>query len=92
VAADRFVASDIRILDNPADEATSISLASTNDSKVKIEIIDMLGRQIGTVFDGLLHTGTNTFPIRSNDLTNGTYFVRIESLGSIITEKLRVLH
>ncbi|MCL2312837.1 MAG: T9SS type A sorting domain-containing protein, partial [Firmicutes bacterium] len=69
--------SSIRILPNPVHQNAIIEVNSLDtQANTVITILDLSGREIVTVYSGLLPEGINTFPL-PNNLSNGSYFVLV---------------
>ena len=73
--------SSIKILPNPVYNDAIIEINSLeNQFNTVITILDLSGREILTVYSGLLSEGINNFPIPNNySLANGTYFVSVSN-------------
>ena len=73
--------SSIKILPNPVhnDAIIEINCLASQPNTV-ITILDLSGREIITVYSGLLDEGINNFPMPNNySLANGTYFVSVSN-------------
>ncbi len=70
---------DIRIFPNPMVEFSTISFKSLIDNaNVKVQISDMLGRSMGTYFDGLMNKDdTHYFQFKAGELASGVYYVTV---------------
>ncbi len=73
---------------NPMNGSGSLLITSTGDIEAKIYIVDMFGRNLKTINDGLLRHGSTTLHIEASDLPNGNYFVVCEGAGKIKSTKL----
>ena len=76
---------------NPFNSQTSIRFNLKIDSRVKIEIYDILGRRINTIVDSYLHAGYYNIDWRPPDLASGIYYCRILSEGGQLTNKMMLL-
>jgi mannan endo-1,4-beta-mannosidase len=66
------------IFPNPASDGVSISLTINKEVKAKIQIFNSLGINLGTIYDGILSTGSNSIPLNGIEgLSNGIYFCRL---------------
>jgi hypothetical protein len=54
--------------------------------------MDALGKQSQVLMNGMAHAGVNMLPLDPANLTNGTYFLRIESAGNSSMQKVIVNH
>jgi len=73
---------------NPFNSQTHVGVVLKNDSHVSVDIFDIIGREIKTVFDGELASGYKDFTWdgRGNggqDVSSGVYLVRVDVGGSI---------
>jgi len=75
---------------NPANDITILSLRNLNNKfNTEIILVDMLGKQVATVFNGNA-TGQSNFEIPVNELSKGVYFINIFNGSSVSTQKLIV--
>ena len=70
---------DVRIFPNPMVEFSIVSFKSLIDNaQVKVLINDVLGRSMGTYFDGIMNKAeTHYFQIKAGMLTSGVYYVTV---------------
>ncbi len=80
---------DFNLYPNPTSEIANVSLKSSFDSYVKIEVKDFAGRIIYTVA-GDVHNGLNIFKINIGSLAKGTYLISVISAEINATKKLNV--
>ena len=73
--------SSIRIIPNPVHQNAIIEInCLASQPNTVITILDLSGREILTVYSGMLLEGINTFPIPNHySLANGSYFVLVEN-------------
>lgn len=76
---------------NPASDMTLLHVSLTNDSRVTIEILDLMGRVVGKKDYGIL-SGIVDLPIQTSLLENGNYMVRLIQDNKFQTQKLIVAH
>ncbi len=62
---------------NPAKNETSISLITNEENFAIIEVIDILGRHVKTIYKDKLPTGENLIKFNSGDISPGSYFINI---------------
>lgn len=75
---------------NPCGNQTTLRLDS-NDEWVKIDVVDLQGKLVVSVFDGKLTPDTHHIPIDLSSLSNGTYRVSIQkSSGSEAIQLLKL--
>lgn len=80
---------DLNVFPNPAVEQTTITLDLANDSKVSIEIFDAIGKLVMSKDYGTL-SGEMIFPIRTQNLKQGSYVIMTNIDGTILSKKLVV--
>lgn len=86
---------DIQIYPNPATTNINIALPINNSSSVIVDVLDIQGKVVKTVFNDKLGLGThqlvwNLEDYQGKKVSAGVYFVRILSNGKSKTEKIIV--
>lgn len=79
---------------NPFNPVTTISFTLTADAAaapVRLTIYDLLGRQLATVVDAQLATGTHRASFDASMLASGTYVYRLETASGTITRKMTLM-
>ena len=74
------VASGLRLsppFPNPAQSESAVRLDVGDAQNVRIEVFDLLGRRVRTVYDGALAAGSHRVIISTSELPSGVYFVRV---------------
>jgi len=62
---------------NPFTETTVLPLTLEYDSEVSINIYDLNGRQVRTLYKGSMNAGANNFTINRDGLQSGFYFCKV---------------
>jgi len=75
---------------NPFNPSTEISYTLHRPSFVKLTIYDLLGRTVKTIVNGFQNTGEYSVQFNGANLSNGTYFYRLNA-GDLITTKRMIL-
>tara|TARA_S200000501_G_C20868006_1_gene762859 strand:- start:547 stop:3684 length:3138 start_codon:yes stop_codon:yes gene_type:complete len=75
------------IYPNPFNPSTSISYNIPFQSNVKVEIINLLGQTIEVIFNDLMSVGQHTLVWNPDNITSGTYLVRVIFNNEIIKTK-----
>lgn len=77
---------------NPANSVATIELniANASSSNMQITLLDLLGRNTQTIYEGKAHLGKMTISIDCRQLVSGTYLVRVKTDSTIINTKLVV--
>jgi hypothetical protein len=76
---------------NPFNPLTTIEFALPRRSSIKLQIFDLLGRQIATLLDDELQPGEYRVTFEAEHLPSGVYFCRIQADGFVRTKKLILL-
>lgn len=73
---------------NPFSESTSIHFALPNAGQTKLYVTDVLGREVMTLVDDRLESGTHSYEINGKTLNAGIYYYTLEFDGHEITRKM----
>ena len=81
---------------NPFNASTTIEYVMPVDGMVKLEIYDVLGRNVNTLINGYTEAGVYSVLWNGTDnlgatLSSGLYFVQIEYAGGISNQKIMLL-
>ena len=72
--------SSINVLPNPVHQEAIIEINSTElQANTTVSILDLLGREILTVYSGMLLKGINNFPLLNNNLASGSYILLVKN-------------
>ncbi len=74
------------IAPTPAVEYVDVSFLSGDDRMVELNVIDLLGRNIGS-FEINATTGNNTLRLDLNEYAVGVYFIQLDNGDSVLTQK-----
>ncbi len=75
---------------NPANDRAILSIDMLNSSKAKIQVVDMLGREVITLNNNNLSSGNNKVEINTSSLMSGTYFVRVVTNDGMVSHRLNI--
>jgi hypothetical protein len=64
---------------NPFNPTTTVAFNVMRAGTVRVKIIDLLGRDAGTITDGWLPSGKYTIPFSSGALSSGIYFCTLDT-------------
>ena len=64
---------------NPFNPTTSTVLALPEQAEVRAEALDLLGRSVNVIHDGVLPAGEHTLTFDAGDLPSGTYYIRVQT-------------
>jgi len=65
-----------------------VKLDNLYSSYLTMKLIDITGREVGTIYEGTLGTGEQAIHYDVADRTSGIYFIRMEQNGKVITHKV----
>lgn len=82
----------LRAYPNPADQFANISYELPNNGDVQISVIDINGRQMLKKDFANMNAGEFKFSFNTSEMADGLYFVRLESQGQVLTQRLIVSH
>jgi hypothetical protein len=72
---------------NPFNATTRIRYILSSKSEISIDIYDLMGRKVVTLFDGIKEAGEYSLAWDAADLSSGIYFVRLKSGQESYTKK-----
>lgn len=78
------------IFPNPASAITCIPVSSSTATEGKIQLLDVTGKVIKTIFEGQIPIGESKYFIFANEYAAGSYLVVMETGNSRITKKLMI--
>lgn len=87
---DAINSSSIVLSENPITENSVIELDLKESSIVQLEVYNMLGQKISTLENNYLESGIHTYPLPSNSLNQGVYFIHLKSGKKVATKKFIV--
>ena len=77
---------------NPATSDATIEMTIAAPSGVSVTLHDVLGRQVMTVMEETIAAGKHDVHVPVSGLATGTYFVRLQSDGMVMTRPLTVVN
>jgi hypothetical protein len=89
---DEFVAQGFaaHVLPNPARGTTTVRFEMGESAQLKIDLIDMMGKQINGLSQGTFAAGQHEVNFNADKLANGLYFVRFQSTKGVKMHKFVV--
>ena len=76
---------------NPFNPETTIRFALPEAGPVRLEVFDMLGRRVQTLFEGTLPVGWHTAVWRARGVSSGVYIYRVEAGAFRATRRMLLL-
>jgi hypothetical protein len=77
-----------RVYPNPFNFSTNIEYSLPEAGYVKIDIYDLLGRQVRTLIDEYRQAGTHTVTFNASLLSGGVYFHRLQAGEMVETKRM----
>jgi hypothetical protein len=81
----------LRVHPNPTSNTSLVTVKATEGLPTRLDLIDGLGREVMTLFDGPGTDHELQLVLEADQLPAGTYFVRVVSGGQVQTAKLQVV-
>jgi endo-1,4-beta-xylanase len=76
---------------NPFNPATLISYSLPSAGRVLLNVYDVLGREVATLFEGIRQPGSYTARFDGAGLSSGVYLYRLQSGSMVQTRKLLIV-
>lgn len=73
---------------NPFNPSTTIAFALPKAGAVRLRVLNQLGQEVRTLFDGVKEAGYHQVTLDAQGLASGVYFYRIEASGFTATRKV----
>lgn len=82
---------DMKIVPNPFDKSTHISVDVPKDAYFTVMVFDVLGKRTMDFFNGISTKTHYDFTLDGNSILPGTYFVRIQVGNNVETRKIEFI-
>ncbi|MGX5819288.1 discoidin domain-containing protein [Chitinophaga lutea] len=76
---------------NPFQHHTQISFVLRKAGQTRLSVVDMQGRTISVIVNGVLQAGKHTVPLNNNGMQAGTYILLLQQHGKSVTRKVQKL-
>lgn len=76
---------------NPFSYSTTLSVDVPTPQHTQLVVFDVMGREVQSLANHTLASGTHTFAVDATHLSAGTYFVRLQTATHVKTQTLVVL-
>ena len=76
---------------NPFNPSTKISYTLANNSKVRLSVYDLLGREVSVLANEIQTAGQHVVTFSANHLSSGIYFYKLQTASGVITKKMMLL-
>jgi len=81
----------LRAFPNPFNPRTTIEITLPQSGQVTVDVFDLLGRRVETLFSGFKQTGTHQFALDAAALSSGMYWVRYSAAGELRLQKILLI-
>ncbi|MGE3802632.1 MAG: T9SS type A sorting domain-containing protein, partial [Candidatus Kapaibacterium sp.] len=68
-------------------EETNVLLNLRNREQIRVEVFNIAGEKVGTIYDGMMSAGTNRVVLNLADKPSGTYIVRVLGEAGVVEKK-----
>jgi hypothetical protein len=65
----------VAVRPNPVTDKAEVEIGTAEAGRTRVVVVDMLGREAATVFDGELPSGQHILPLNTSQLTTGSYYM-----------------
>tara|TARA_R110002096_G_scaffold97694_20_gene217850 strand:- start:25295 stop:27817 length:2523 start_codon:yes stop_codon:yes gene_type:complete len=76
---------------NPFNPSTNIRFALPAKTEVRLEVFDMLGRKVETVFNGVKSAGSHTVTFDASGLASGVYIYKLSTATQVVAKKMLLM-
>ncbi|MDP8229384.1 MAG: T9SS type A sorting domain-containing protein [Candidatus Electryoneaceae bacterium] len=76
---------------NPFNSTTTISYSIPIASQLSLQLYNLSGRSVITLFDGYREAGNHSTTLTATDLPSGLYFVNLEASEQTLTRKIMLI-
>lgn len=76
---------------NPFNPTTQISYELPKQSDVRLEVYDLVGRQVATLVNQTMEAGSHTVNFNAGNLSSGVYIYRLNAGNTVLSRKLTVI-
>lgn len=76
---------------NPFNPSTKIKFSIPQESRVSLKLYDVTGKEVGTLVNEFMQTGSYTINFNANELSSGIYFYQLQTDGFVQTKKMTLL-
>ncbi len=80
-----------RVYPNPFNSSTTIEYSLSQAGHIRIDIYDLLGRQVETLLDEYRQAGIHAVTFDASYLSSGVYFYRLQAGEKVETERMVLL-
>lgn len=82
--------SSINVYPNPVKDIATLDITLSESSNATIQVVDLMGRTVIDLGTKSFKAGQNSIELNTTNLSNGMYFVKINSNNGVATKKITV--
>lgn len=82
----------VSIYPNPVNDIAVVSIDAKKQSSVAIEVVDITGKIVLKKEEKTLNPGKNSVTVSTGSIPAGSYLIRFEVEGKLVTRKITVAH
>ncbi len=82
----------VTIFPNPTSDLVNVSFEVKTSGKLAIDILDITGKQVSSIFNESISSGAFTKSFSSSTLANGYYLIRVSYNGNTTNYPLNIAH
>lgn len=82
--------SSINVYPNPVKDIATLDITLSESSNATIQVVDLMGRTLIDLGTKSFKAGQNSIELNTTNLSNGMYFVKINSNNGVATKKITV--
>lgn len=79
---------DLNVAPNPTSNLTTVTMSLPEASKVRMELVDILGKNVTPMFDREMSNGTHKFDVDLSTRATGIYYLRIFVDNDMVVKKV----
>ncbi|MCK5823196.1 MAG: S8 family peptidase [Bacteroidales bacterium] len=83
---------EVIVYPNPTNENTEIEFYSSKNGPTELKIINSIGNTIFIKRINYTKTGKNIIKIKTSEISNGIYFIKLKTENKTISKKLLIIH
>ena len=72
-------------------EYLNVNFASSEQLQGKLNLYDVTGMIVKSIFNGTFNNGTNSFSVETNELSSGVYFLTVETSTGVDTKQVIIV-
>jgi hypothetical protein len=77
---------------NPTTDQTTASITLANASNLDVQLFDINGKEVKSVFSGAAQSGTQSMDIDLSGMASGTYILAARIPGQLLESRITVIH